>query len=75
MYIEKKVKSGDLTSFYDFRADFLVFIISGFICLIIFISDTLLILNNKRKRAIHDFLANSIVVQKEKLVPKKLECQ
>lgn len=64
MRIDNAVKSGDFTNFYDFRADVLVLTISGFIWVIIFLSDVLLILTDKRKRAIHDFLANSIVVQK-----------
>ena len=64
MRIDKAVKSSDFSNFYDFRTDILVLAVSGFICLIIFLSDSLLILANKRKRAIHDFLANSIVIQK-----------
>lgn len=62
--IDKAVQSGDFSSFYDFRIDVLVLTITGFILPVVFLSDVLLILSNKRKRAIHDFLANSIVVQK-----------
>ena len=64
MRFQEAVKIGDFSNIYDFQADVLMLIISGFVWLIIFLSDVLLMLTDKRKRAIHDYLANSIVVQK-----------
>lgn len=63
--IDEAVKSSGINTIHDFRADVLMLTISGFICLIIFLSDVLLILANKGKRAIHDFLGDSVVVLKE----------
>jgi len=64
MFVDKKLNSGNFTNFYDFGTYVPMLTISGFMWFVIVVADVLLILATKRKRAIHDYLAGSIVVQK-----------
>ena len=69
------VRFGDYSNFYEFQWDLKLIILASLLITIVSLVDYLTMFKNKRKRTLHDFLAESIVVHHDTIPNTTLDAE